>query len=197
MRFWVLALLLCAGLEAWHTLPPPTLGVLAPAEPSQTNLLPGDPTEWAYHGVAFKPLARYDIKARILHRSSYYFDGPSGISNLDLAVGWGRMSDPAIYRPLDVSQGGRWYSWHYDGPPPIPLDEINRSSANTHIIPANPFIRRRLFWMREGDVVELSGYLVAARWPNGATWTSSLSRMDVGDHACEIMWVNSARVVAR
>ena len=197
MRYWVLVFLVCAGLEAWHELPFPTLGELAPREPVQTALVPGDPAEWYQGQVKFKALARYTIRARILSREPYFLDQVSDISNLDLALGWGRMSDPAIYNQLGISQSGRWYEYHYSGLPPIPAEELIRSSANTHIIPANLSITSQLFWFREGDVIQLSGYLVQATWPNGATWVSSLSRTDTGDHSCEVMWVDAAYWVAR
>jgi hypothetical protein len=197
MRFWVLVFVLSVGLEAWHSLPYPTPGVLAAADPSQTALTSGDPTGWNEGDVKFTPLAHYIIKARILSRESYFFDHMSGISSLDLALGWGRMSDPAIYDKLNIRQFARWYEYHWPDQPPIPPDEIIRSSANTHIIPANLAITNQLFWLRQGDVVQLSGYLVQANFPNGGTWTSSLSRTDTGNHSCEVMWVNSVKCIAR
>ena len=197
MRFWVAVFVLCVGLEAWHTLPYPTAGVLAAADPSQTALTSGDPIGWNEGVVKFNPLAHYDIKARILSRQSYYFDPMSGISSLDLALGWGRMSDPANYDKLNIRQFARWYEYHWPDQPPIPADEIIRSSANTHIISANSAVAYQLFWLRQGDVVQLTGYLVQATFPSGATWTSSLSRTDTGDHSCEVMWVNTVKNLAR
>ena len=197
MRFWLLILALCLGYGAWSTLPFPTAGVLAPGAPIQTMLAPGEVRQWNYRGAIFHPLARYTIKARILSRDSYYLDRASVISPLDLALGWDRMSDPHIYTALHVSQGGRWYQYYWSTNAPIPPDEIIRSSANTHIILATSALGWKLFWMREGDVVSLSGYLVQVQFSDGGTWVSSLSRTDTGDHSCEIMWVSSAEDVGR
>ena len=45
-----------------------------------------------------------------------------------------------------------------------------------------------------GDVVSLSGFLVDVSRADGWRWTSSLSREDSGGGACELLWVESARV---
>jgi hypothetical protein len=37
--------------------------------------------------------------------------------------------------------------------------------------------------------VTASGYLVDIRGADGFTWSTSLSRTDTGDGACEVFWV--------
>jgi hypothetical protein len=195
----VLIIIVILGL-IWHLLsiyPSPTSGPLAPKPPVQTGLKPGDAAAWTLDRYTIRPLARYQLKARILHRDDYYFDHASVVSPFDFALGWGNMSDPKIYAQLHISQGGRWYTYYWWGEPPLGQDEIVASSANTHIIPASPEIKSKMTWWRAGDLVKLSGYLVAIDGLGPEPWTSSLSRTDTGDGSCEIMWVTDAEKVGR
>ncbi len=192
----VLVLAVCA----WKTLqlfPLPTKLALAPDAPIQTLLQPNEVPAWTANGDKITPLARYDITARILSREPYWLDSFAKVCPVDLALGWGKMSNPEVYRPLDVTQAQRWYFYHWSGEPPIPADEIIRESANNHIIAATPRVSGVISDFREGDVVHLTGYLVQVDDPDGSRLTSSLSRTDTGPGACEIMWVEAARKVGR
>ena len=71
-------------------------GILVAEEPRQTNLYGEKPFE--FKGCRITPLAEFSVRARVLSKEHYWFDGGSRISPLDLALGWGRMSDQAILR---------------------------------------------------------------------------------------------------
>lgn len=71
---------------------------------------------------------------------------------------------------------------------------IMHNSANTHIIPANSYVAKQVQAMRPGQVVVLDGYLVNAYADDGWRWTTSMTRKDTGNGACELFWVESARV---
>jgi hypothetical protein len=192
----VLVLAVCA----WKTLrlfPFPTKLDLAPDAPVQRLLQPNEVPAWTAQGDKITPLARYDITARILSREPYWFDSFAKVCPVDLALGWGRMSNPEVYDALGVTQAQRWYFYRWSGEPPIPPDEIIRESANNHILPANPAVSGLIADFREGDVVHLTGYLVKVDDPHGLSWTTSLSRTDTGPGACEIMWVEAASKVGR
>jgi hypothetical protein len=174
-----------------HARHPP--GVLVPGEPYQRLIVSGIP--WKENGNQFTPLADFHLRARILHTESYWFDYGSAISPLDLAVGWGPMSDQAVLDEMSIYQGQRWYQWQAAHQRlPLPSEEIVSHSANIHTIPSTPEIKKQLRDLREGDVAELDGYLVEVQMANGGKWTSSLSRTDVGSGACELMWVRSVMV---
>ncbi|MDR9777767.1 hypothetical protein RJJ65_35115, partial [Rhizobium hidalgonense] len=66
--------------------------------------------------------------------------------------------------------------------------------SNIHIIPANPRIAAALKRVKQGDLVQLNGDLVEVD-DHGWKWTSSLSRNDVGDGACELLRVQSIQWV--
>lgn len=136
-----------------------------------------------------EPLADFAITARVLSRENYRFDRAASLSPVDLALGWGPMSDDEVLRRLTISQGGRWYYYRWSGEPPIPVHEIVRHSANMHLIPADDDVETALSRVRPGHVVELRGKLVEARGADGFRWRSSLTREDSGNGACEIVFV--------
>lgn len=166
-----------------------TAGVLVDEEPRQTEPANRQPIT---HGVyQLTPLADYDIEARVLSREDYSIDGGSGLSPTDLAVGWKRMSDTSVIEQLEISQSVRFFSYRWVSTPPIPLAEIQRSSANMHMIPADKNVARELGKIRQGAVVRLRGQLVEAHRNDGFQWRSSLTRDDTGAGACELFLVDS------
>ena len=166
-------------------------GVLAAAEPVQTAVENIAPLEKS--GFTIKPLARYEITARVLSKERYRWDAGAKLAPVDLAVGWGPMSDSAVLDKLKISQDTRWYSWRADVLP-IPNDEINRHAANMHLIAADNGIAQQIRQVRAGKIITLRGYLVEVRGEDGFTWKSSLTREDSGSGACELMWVESFSV---
>jgi hypothetical protein len=145
--------------------------------------------------ATLQPLAGFSIDARVLSRQDYRSGRESDLSPTDLALGWGRMRDDAVLARLDVSQSGRWYMYRWSDAPPIPVEEIVRSSANMHVIPANDDVARALDQVRAGDRVRMDGWLVQASAPDGWTWRSSLSRDDSGQGACEVVYACTLSVL--
>lgn len=146
-----------------------------------------DPWKWE-DGSQITPLAEYAIEARVLGRKNYS-DAGARFSPMDLALGWGPMSDEKVLSSLDFRQSGRWYHYSWSGSPPIPPGQIIQHSSNTHIIPANPEVAAALDEIGRGDRVRLTGALVAVKREDGWRWRSSLTRKDTGDGSCELMWV--------
>lgn len=171
----------------------PGAGQLAPQDPQQTAI-PGEAPQFAKAGHRLNALAAYDVTARVLSRESYYFGREADLAPLDFALGWGAMSDDRVLASIDISQGNRFYYWRVEEFP-IPREEIESHSANTHLIPANSAVEKRLKAMRPGAVVHLRGYLVQAEADDGWRWTSSLSRSDTGNGACELLWVQSVEAL--
>lgn len=164
----------------WKTRP-------APGDPEQSEkALPGAFTS---NGYSIKPLARYVVTAIVLSRTRYHSDEGAKLAPVDLALGWGAMSDAATINALKIGQSGRWYHYQWDSDPPIPPEEIARHSANTHCVPANAAIRRQLLGIKRHDLVSLDGYLVEITRPDGWHWRSSLSRDDTEGGSCELLWV--------
>ena len=183
---------LFAGCEWWMGRPvKQSPGVLVSVDPVQSE--PGSAPPLDKTGYQLRPLARYEIKARVLSSERYRWDAGADLVPVDLAVGWGAMSDTAVLDKLDIWQSGRWYQWRAQGFP-IPPEEITRLSANMHLIPADKSVAKQISRARNGQVVTMKGYLVEARRADGFVWTSSLSRVDSGAGACELMWVSEIEV---
>ena len=133
--------------------------------------------------------ARYDITARILSREDYHFDRLSDLVPMDLALGWGPMSDNRVLGAFEITQGARFYSWMPKHDLPIPRQAVIEHSANHHVIPADSAVRGQLKRLRVGQVVHLTGFLVDAVRGDGAYITTSLTRSDSGPGACEVVLV--------
>ena len=163
-RSLALIALAAAGLwqavHAWRLRPVhPQDGIVAPDEPKQSTLEQATPIVQGHWTLT--PRAEYDITARILSRDDYSFDALAGLIPEDLALGWGAMSDNRILADFRITQGSRFYSWRAFGALPIPAQEVIEHSANTHVIPADSSVRSQLARLRTGQVVHLSGLLVA------------------------------------
>jgi hypothetical protein len=186
-----LCVLSLLGAANWyrHRPIPQSPGTLVGHEPLQT-----EPASRAliHHGdYDLTPLADYVIEARVLSRQDYTFDAGSALAPTDLAVGWDRMSDSAVIDRLELSQSVRYFSYRWKDAAPIPADEIVRSAANMHMIPADTVAARQLARVRVGEIVTMRGQLVQAHRSDGWSWTSSLRRDDSGAGACELMLVDS------
>ena len=182
-----LALALLLGAWAlWPAGPvktPP--GVLAPDDPVQTSC---DPQSWDINGYKVGALAAFSLKARVLSTERYRFDREADLVPEDVAFGWGQMSDRRILDQMDIGQSGRWYHWSCQSFP-ISRGNIETHSANMHLIPADPEVKRGILALRPGQVVSLEGYLVRADAPDGWHWISSLTRNDTVAGACELVYV--------
>ena len=142
------------------------------------------------NGYQINLLASFDIRARVIAAERYRFDRGAQVSPVDLALGWGAMSDSSVLQQISVAQGGRTYSWWVKNYP-VPRTIIETHSANMHMIPADDGIERQLKSLRPGNLVHLKGYLVEVSNKEGFRWKSSLTRSDTGAGACELLWVES------
>lgn len=149
---------------------------------------------FAFRGYQVTPLADFAVRARVLSREDYSLGREADLSPLDLALGWKRMADPAVYGPLNIIQSGRWYRYSWRDQPPIAVQEIIESSANMHIIPATPAVERALKKVRQGGYIRITGKLVEVSHPSGWRWTSSLTRSDSGASSCELVFVESVQL---
>jgi hypothetical protein len=196
-RILILALLALIGWWVFTVTRPMRYppGVLVKAEPVQTMVAAEQAEAWPHGVYMVRPLARYDIQARLLSRKSYSSDEIADLCPVDFAVGWGPMSDQAVLDRLSVWQTGRFFFWKYQNPPPIPATEIISHASNMHLIPASDAIAAALKKVRTGDLFRLRGALVEATRAGLNPVRSSLSRTDTAKGACEVMWVESVEVM--
>ena len=188
--FGATLLLVLWGAASWwrgRPLQPPP-GVLAPDAPVQVDLEHG--AQLQQGDVTLTTRAHVDITARVLSRKDYSFGADARLIPEDLALGWGRMSDSAVLAQIEISQSDRFYYWHVKQFP-IPRREIETSSANMHMIPADAGVLHQLRAVRPGEVVHIEGFLVDASRADGWHWNTSMTRDDTGAGACELVYVES------
>ena len=189
-------LLAYIGWGAWNWLSDrpvhPPDGVLAAADPQQTDVPLGDKVQVGHWTLTVR--ASYRITARILARQRYHFDALSDLVPEDLALGWGPMSDNRNLRAIDISQSNRFYYWRAPTDSPVSVDSIISHSANTHVIPQNALVARQLSRLRPGQVVTMLGELVDGVRDDGRWIKTSLVRNDTGAGACEVLLVSDVTI---
>ena len=193
IRWLVIALIALGAWEWWgdrdiqHA-----PGIMVATEPEQHEIA-FDPPRFQKNGYALTALARFTLTARVLGVEHYYLDRGSDLVPVDLALGWGPMSDSGILSRISISQSGRFYYWHVNEFP-IPRRDIEVHSANMHLIPATSAVEKQIKRAHVGSIVRFNGYLVEARAGDGWRWVSSLTREDTGAGACELIWVEQIEV---
>ncbi len=196
---------LLAGIAGWwfsdHRRGPraPAAAVAMPDCPLPPHVAAGDPplqselpagmAPFALRAATLTPLAGFSVQARVLSREDYRHGRESDLSPTDLALGWQRMAEDAAVGALDIRQSSRWYRYRWSGQPPLPPEEIVRSSANMHMIPGSDAVAAALAGVRKDERVRIDGWLVEAKADDGWRWRSSLSRNDTGSGACEVVYV--------
>ncbi|MEO7916545.1 MAG: hypothetical protein ABIR16_02785 [Dokdonella sp.] len=198
LQRWLLILFVLGCLGGWQHWRTREVahdaGALATTAPLQTD--PTNAAAFAFKQVTVTPLQQFELTARVLSRADYSLDRGASVSPIDLALGWGRMSDSTVLAQMSIHQAGRYFLWRSEKLP-IPIDEVVSSSANMHLIPANASVERKLRETRIGDLVDLSGELVEVRADDGWHWRSSLTRTDNGDGACELVFVRRYEIRKR
>jgi hypothetical protein len=160
-------------------------GPVAPDRPGQERI---DAAPFEHRGARLLPRARFQIEARVLGTEHYWLDDLADVSPIDLALGWGPMSDEAVLDRLDISQGERFVFALPRERLPISRTLFQLTFSNFHMIPADSKIEHGLERLRRGEVVRLQGMLVDVELPGGSRWKSSTVRNDFGAGACEILY---------
>lgn len=168
-------------------------GIKAPRIPVQTMLQPAVIYQTSDYSIS--ELASFQITAKVLAKENYSMDREADLSPVDLALGWGKMSDEAVLQDINILQSGRFYYWQVDTFP-MPRREIETHSANMHLIPSSETVKDTINRVRQGDIIELSGSLVEVNSTSDDwAWRSSLTREDTGDGACELIWVERLSII--
>jgi hypothetical protein len=164
-------------------------GILVSESPRQTGI--NEPVPIRIEDYRLTPRAKFDLRARVLSTENYSWGGEADLSPVDFALGWGPMSDQAVLDRISITQGARWYFTRYELPAPLPDRDIINNSSNMHMIPANPWVRKKLKEIRKGNIVQFQGSLVDVDADSGFIWRTSLRRDDTGNGSCEIFYVES------
>jgi hypothetical protein len=201
LTFMLLALLLLSVLF-WPTetavspAPAPTIEPIhATVDPTQWSVAKNTPPitlQGSKYQWKLTPRAHFQVIGRVLSRQTYNRDWQAEISPLDLALGWGELSDPRSDEWINWRQSGRWYFYTWQEEGPYDGEYLRTHSSNIHIIPATGALEKALLQIREDDKVLLEGRLVdveATRITGTLASKTSLTRTDTGSGACEILYV--------
>ena len=197
IKFILILSLMAFGIYFWYDGRPIThegKGQVALNQPVQT------PTKTIVFGFkddyTVLPLADFNITARVLSRKRYWLGTEAELAPVDLALGWGPMSDDEVLAGLKISQSGRWYRWRPKTRElPVPREQIEHNSANMHLIPADKDIEKAIKSAKKGDIVRFKGHLVRINRGSDWHWVSSVSRTDTGGGACEVIFVKEFELV--
>ena len=162
--------LLVLGIWFYQTMRPVPQppGILVP-DPPRISELTQPPRTFVYNEHVFTALAGLDVKGRILSTERYGRDRESKAALLDVALGWGRMSDSVTLKNVDVAQTERRVlSKSYD--PALTDAEVEASILNLHLVTSDPAVEKTIRQLRAGNIVRLEGYLVEAVAGDGWRW---------------------------
>jgi len=123
----------------------------------------------------------------------YITDGAASVSPRDFILSWGDLNQVDVDKDISYSQSGRWYYYRYSPESTVSGDYIGTHSANTHIIPENEEIEKLIKKVRENDLIYMEGFLADVHFQNG-DWSSSETRTDTGNGACEIFYVTHIEI---
>lgn len=152
-------------------------------------------------------LAEYDLQWRVLAVAQYwdsiferlfnsYYLEDNIIRYRDVWIWWWYMAQDEYAERFNRRSRGRFlspelktYEDRYYMFNRFWWDEINRHISHNHIIPANNRIKFLLHWIEKWQFIRMKWYLVRLHWDNGYNLTSSLTREDQWDWACETIYV--------
>tara|TARA_B100000446_G_C10552710_1_gene341320 strand:- start:22579 stop:23037 length:459 start_codon:yes stop_codon:yes gene_type:complete len=87
-------------------------GVMAPDFPRQTNI--SSAVSFSFREYNITEVAEFTIRAKVLAKKNYRIGREADLSPIDLALGWGNMSDESVLENIKISQSGRFYRWRVD-----------------------------------------------------------------------------------
>lgn len=140
---------------------------------------------------------RFEIIGEAISVARYRWAFTNPYFEVDLGLAWGprvqEYKDKVTFR-----QTARWLMWSYRSE----MDEATRFDIQTHVgnlhlIPAEGRgeVVKAIRSLEKGDLVRIQGFLVRIFGPTGdLIATSSTSRDDSGDGACEIVWVEEIQI---
>lgn len=170
-------------------------GALVSKEPRQVELTPEEMVAFDRNGYTIVARDKFELHGVVLGRKDYVSDRAAELSPMDLAIGWGVMSDPTFLKPLTIRQSNRFYFYRWpEEVEGLQAAKISFNSSNMHMVPLNENVARSLKDIRPGEIVHIKGYLIDVSASDGWSWQTSRTRFDTGAGACEIVLVEDVSV---
>jgi hypothetical protein len=182
-------------------------GGLAVKEPEQTLVATAAPTRALFPPrdepdappsvpATLTPRARYRIRAWVVAKDRGFDDDAADVLTLDLGLAWGPVASPDLLRSLSFRLDTRYLSLRWSEALPLDGATLMRHVSNHHLVVPDAALRAYLDHAQVGDLVTLEGQLVdvTLEGTSGRVVRSSLSRDDIGNGACEVLWVERAQL---
>lgn len=198
---WLLALLFDDRLPPANDILPPLYG-----EPQQSaEGVPG-PFRVMVKKATYvvTPLFHYELAGLVVsqHRSDSLIDishrrWKDFLNIKDLCLVWGQNIRSGVYREI------RFWNRDFTCMCEFPDPEVarlfsGRHLSNNHILSADRRLSRLILSVRPGDQIRFRGYLVQYSQPaNQFTRGTSIVRDDVGNGACETVFVTDFQILRR
>lgn len=141
---------------------PQMLGEIAPSYPVMQPL--ERHFDFQRRGFRVTAVSEVSLRAVVLSRKRYFFDR-FRIAPIDLVLGWGEMSNPAIFRTVRVSVQDRDFRWEVRPPPRIARDDVATLAGLFHVIPSRSSVQESVSNLRRNHVVDMSGFLCSIKTP--------------------------------
>lgn len=188
----LLILILFAWKHFYYIEDAPKLGpgVLAGGYPYQDSTTI---TSFRHGDFTYSPLTSFTAEARVLAASKFYFDQKARISPMTVVIGWGVMSDESVYKQMDIWLDNRTYKWQAEDLQ-IPKYEVENNTMSLHLIPDNDVIGRDLAKIRNGDLVEISGFVVNVKKSSGWKWMTATSK-NKNEESGKIVYIKTFKLI--
>lgn len=188
---------------SWHqkARPIPIASILPELrrEPRQTAT---DPTPFAfsYRGRPYnvKPLAAYDLAGLVVSHNDIggladIYHTKDSLDTKDVCVIWGDNVATEDFHRVKFWNGPWTCHWRY----PDGVRTAASQVSNNHLITQSDSIRQAIARVRVGDQIRVRGRLVAYQDAAHAEFwrTSSLTRGDTGNGACEVVFVENLEIL--
>lgn len=166
-------------------------------DPDQVDLPSNVQPRWFQNDFEMRGVAEFEATVVVLGSREYLDDDMAFAAPIDLAVGWGPLGDPDFRKHFKVKQRNRWFIYRQaDGRPRSEFIDFQRHAANWHIIPSDITHSDVLAQLKPGDEIRIRGYLVDVKGSRGSIRTSR-SRTDTGAGACEVIRLNSIKLLRK
>ncbi|MGD2173240.1 MAG: hypothetical protein PVI79_12070 [Gammaproteobacteria bacterium] len=127
----------------------------------------------------------------------HHGDWKDFINLRDLCVVWGSNVETGVYLQMDFHNDSWtcWFSW--------PNREVGKrfrkaQLSNNHLLIDDEALKARLMQVEPGDQIRLTGMLAEYSNPaNGFFRSTSTSRLDTGNGACETIYVTGFEIVRK
>lgn len=176
-------------------------------QPYQSVVYSQKEVAFARDGYQYRvlPFYDYEINALVVGKMDYRLFNIYGydkIFPLDLCLIWGSNVARKLHRnsAVSFSQDCRWCWANWFGDVNFNINEL----SNNHLLINNKEILQKAKDILKGDQIKIKGKLVNVKANGigekgscGITWNTSVSRIDSGAGACEVIYVENIEILKK